>query len=48
MMNEPERKTESSDEDRLVDEKFLHLNLEEPEAVKKVIRDHPEVISRFF
>ncbi len=45
MLNEPEKKIESSDEDQSVDEKLSHLNTKDEEAVKKIIRDHPEVIA---
>ncbi len=43
MLNEYEKEIESSDEDRLVNEKLSHLNLKDAEAFKKIIRDHPEV-----
>ncbi len=48
MLNEPEKKTESSDEDQLVDEKLSHLNTQDAEAVKKIIRDYPELIANSF
>ncbi len=48
MLNELEKKTESSDEDQLVDEKLSQLNSKDAEAAKKLIRDHPEVIAKSF
>ena len=45
MLNEPEKKTERSNEDQLMDEKLSHLNKRDAEAVKKIMRDYPEVIS---
>ncbi len=44
MLNETEKNTESSNEDQLVD----FLNSKDTEAVKKIIRDHPEVIANSF
>ena len=48
MLNEPEKKTESSDEDQFLDEKISHLNVKDVEAVRKIIRDYPEVIANSF
>ncbi len=48
MLNEPDEKTESSDEDQLVDEKLSHLKSKDTEAVRKIMRDHPEVIADSF
>ncbi len=48
MLNEPEKKTESSDEDQLMDEKISQLNSKDPETVEKIIRDHSEVIANSF
>ncbi len=48
VLNEPEKKIESSDEDQLVDEKLSHLNAKDAEVVKKIIKDHPEVIANSF
>ncbi len=47
-LNEPEKKIESSDEDQLVDEKRSHLNSKDAEAVRKIIKDHLEVIANSF
>ena len=35
ILNKPEKKTESSDEDQLMDEKLSHLNSNDAEAVKR-------------
>ena len=48
VLNEPEKKRESNDEDQLVDEKISHLNSKDAEAVKKFMRDHLEVIANSF
>ncbi len=48
MLNEPEKETESNDDDHYVDEKLSHLNSKDAEAVKKIIRDHQEVIANSF
>ncbi len=48
MLNEPEKKTESSDEDQLLDEKLSHLNTKDAESVKKIVRDYPEAIANSF
>ena len=48
MLNEPRKKTESSDENQLVDEKLSHLNSKDAKVVKKIIRDHSEVIVNLF
>ncbi len=47
-LNEPEKKIESSDEDQLMNENFSHLNSKDAEAVKKIIRNYPEVIANSF
>ncbi len=48
MLNEPEKKTESSDADQFVYEKFSHLNSKDVGAVKAIIRDHPDAIANSF
>ena len=48
MLNETEKKTESSDEDQLLDEKLSHLNTKDAESVKKIVRDCPEVTANSF
>ncbi len=48
MLKEPENKIERGDKDQLVDEKLSHLNSTDAEAVKKIIKDHPEVIANSF
>ncbi len=48
MLNEPEKKTESSHENELLDEKLSHLNTKDAESVKKMVRDYPEVIANSF
>ncbi len=48
MLNEPDKKTECSNEDQLVNEKLSYLKSKDAEAVKKIIRDHSEVIADSF
>ncbi len=48
MLNEPEKKTESSDEDLVLDEKLSHLNTQDAESARKIFRDYPEFISNSF
>ncbi len=45
MLNEPEKKTESNDENQLLDEKLSCLNTKDAESVKVIVRDYPEVIA---
>ncbi len=40
MLQEPEKNTESGEEDQLVDGKLSHLNTKNAEAVKTIIRNH--------
>ena len=47
-MTKPEKKTESSDEDQLLDEKLSHLSTKDAGSVKKIIRDYPEFIANSF
>ncbi len=42
MLNEPEKKIESSDKDELVDEKLSHLNSKDAEAVKRTSETTPK------
>ena len=48
MLNKPDKKTESSNGDQLVDEKLSHLKSKDTEAVRKIMRGHPEVIADSF
>ena len=48
MLNEPQKKSQSEEEDQLIEGKLSHLNEVESEAVKKIIRDYPEVIANSF
>ncbi len=48
MLNESEKKTESSEEDKLLDEKISHLNTKDAKSVKKIDRDYPEFINNSF
>ena len=48
MLIELEKKTDSPDEDQLLDEKLSHLNTKDAESVKQILRDYPEVITNSF
>ena len=48
MLNEPEKKKKSNDEDQFVGKRLSHLNSTDAEAVKKIIRDHRKVIANSF
>ncbi len=48
ILNEPEKKTDSSDEDQFLDEKLSHLNTKDAESVRQIVRDCPEIIANSF
>ncbi len=48
MFNEPEKKTESSDEDQLLYENLSYLNMKDVETVRQILRDYPEVVANSF
>ncbi len=48
MLNEPQKNSQSEDEDQLIEGKLSYLNEIDSEAVKKIIRDYPEVIANSF
>ena len=48
MLNEQEKKTESSDEDQLLNENPSHLITKDAESVYKIVRDYPGVIEYSF
>ena len=48
MLNESEKKSAVNDEDQLIDENLTHLNRTDAEAVKRIIKNHLEVIATSF
>ncbi len=48
ILNESEKKPAVKDENQLIDEKLSYLDITDTEAVKTIIKNHPEVITTSF
>ena len=48
MLNDPQRNSQTQDECQLIEEKLSQLNEEDSEAVKRIVREYPEVIANPF